>query len=200
VNPWPGFKPGFKPATNSFARNNDSLCSFFLSDAYVATRYSIFDFSFSLSADRRGKFLSTTSSASAFFLSRQALFQLNSNGQGRVFSFFLRFTRPDIARYPRCFVSSFFSFQLASFSLSLFFSAGFLCFIALRGDEMRQGGNISRNAKQQTKTEIYPQKLQRRQYAGSCCFYLQTNSLPLSPHLRVLFFFFFFLTRISMLS
>jgi hypothetical protein len=67
-----------------------------------------------------------------FFLSRQAAaIQLNSNGQGRVFSFFLRFTRPDIARYPRCFVSSFhrfllalllfaFLFQLASFSLCFF--------------------------------------------------------------------------------
>jgi hypothetical protein len=112
VNPWPGFKPGFKPATTPFAHDNTFLCSFSFSDGYVATRYSIFDFSFS--ADRRGKFLSTTtSSASAFFLSRQALLLSSNRDAGEVF---FCFTRPDIARYPRCFVSSF-SLFLSLFSL-----------------------------------------------------------------------------------
>jgi hypothetical protein len=42
--------------------------------------------------------------------------------------FFLRFTRPDITRYPRCFVS-FFSAYFFSLSLSFCFSSSFLATI-----------------------------------------------------------------------
>jgi hypothetical protein len=201
VNPWPGFKPGFKPATTPFAHDNTFLCSFSFSDGYVATRYSIFDFSFS--ADRRGKFLSTTtSSASAFFLSRQALLLSSNRDAGEVF---FCFTRPDIARYPRCFVSSFSLFLslfslLSSAFLSLFlFQLEVLCFFfSLRGEDasIRYEGHAStrpqhkQDAKPTNTQKYITQKLQRRQYAGFMLF-LPSNqfSLSLSPSSCTLFFF-----------
>jgi hypothetical protein len=143
-----------------------------------------------------------------FYHGKQQHFNSARGSGGGGSFFFLRFTRPDITRYPRCFVSSFFFAFFFAFALRFFFRYCFLslfllaggCFAFIRYEEMSRDANKTnkQDAKTNKHTQKYiTQKLQRRQYAGFMLF-LPSNQFSL--FLSIFVYFFFFYTRISVLS